>query len=358
MTLHRLEITDFRCIERAQLEFDPNCTLIFGQNGSGKTSLLEAIHVLSCGHTFRTHRLDVLVRQGADSFMSVGTVSGHSTLARIETIGVRGSRTACEAHIGGRRAKGFSELAAALPIQVIDPEVHRLLEDGPKLRRRFLDWGVFHVEPTFIDAWRRYSRALRQRNAALKAVQPRDVVSSWDHELVATGELVAQHRTEYLAALRPIALEYGVDLLRAEIHLEHLKGWGGELGLAAALVDAWPRDVRYKQTTVGPHRADIVVRVDGTLGKDRVSRGQQKLLVAALILAQMSHRVALGFEPGCLLLDDPAAELDGDNLKKLLAIVAKTPAQLIVTSLDLSVIENYFNGRKFHVKQGIVQAML
>ncbi len=355
MALLNLEVRDFRCIEHAELEFDPRCSLIVGDNASGKTSLLEAIYVLSCGHSFRSSRQELLIRHTATSFLTVGRTQSHG---RSAILGVRGYKERSEVRVAGRQVQGFAELATRLPVQVIDPEIHRLLEDGPKERRRYLDWGVFHVEPQFVEIWRRYQRALRQRNAALKAKLPRSDVSVWDGEVIAAGALVAEKRQHYVDSLQRQVGELAGALLGLPVRMEHRAGWNQDDDLGRALDAAWPRDQRYGLTTVGPHRADLVVYVDSSLAKDRISRGQQKLLAAALILAQLSYRVEMGEEPACLLLDDPGAELDVDNLKTLLGEVAKTPAQLVVTSLDLPSVDRYLGGHRFHVKQGHVSRML
>jgi len=355
MALLSLDVKDFRCLEHAELEFDPRCTLIAGDNASGKTSLLEAIHILSCGRSFRTNRHEVLIRHGATCFQTIGRVQTgeHGVI-----LGIQGSRENTEAHIAGRRTRGFSQHASTLPVLVIDPEVHRLLEDGPQERRRFLDWGVFHVEPQFVEIWRRYQRALRQRNAALKSKLPRSSVTIWDDELISAGTAVAELRQRYIDGVQQSIGEVAGGLLELPVRVEHRRGWTEERDMGGALEHTFVRDQRFGVTTVGPHRADLAIYVDGEPAKERISRGQQKLLAAALMLAQLSYRARLGGGPACLLLDDPAAELDVDNLKKLLTEVAKTPAQLVVTSLDVRSIDRYLDGQTFHVKQGRVNRVL
>jgi DNA replication and repair protein RecF len=263
-----------------------------------------------------------------------------------------------EVHLSGRKVSGFASVASYLPVQVIDPEVHRLLEDGPKRRRRFMDWGVFHVEPRFIEAWRRYQRALRQRNAALKAKSPKELVTTWDGELIETGSFVAECRDRYLLALQSALGSTSAALLGHTALLKHRRGWPEGRSLSEAMAESWMRDQRYGMTHTGPHRADVGVEVDGYPAQERVSRGQQKLLAAAMMLAQLSYRATQSGDPACLLLDDPAAELDVDNLKKLLTEIEQTPAQLIVTALDLNLLAPYLNGKRFHVKQGYVEQVL
>ena len=184
MTLRRVQVSDFRCLHSTELSLDPKFTLVSGPNASGKTSLLESIYVLGRGRSFRTRRLDNLIRSGADRFVIFGEVD---LPERRVAVGVEGSGQGMRAKMSGERVASLAELAAVLPVQIIDPEVHRLIEEGPSRRRRFLDWGVFHVEHAFVDRWQRYQQVLRQRNAALKAKQPRGAVSAWDVELVPAG---------------------------------------------------------------------------------------------------------------------------------------------------------------------------
>ena len=169
MSLRRLEVRDFRCIAATDLEFDGRCNLISGANASGKTSLLEAIFFLGRGRSFRTARNETLIRKGADELLLTGRFEAGGS---VRPVGVRYSREGFEARAAGNRIGSLAELATILPVQAIDPEVHRLVEEGPQERRRYLDWGVFHVEPRFVEQWRRYQRALKQRNAALGPRRP------------------------------------------------------------------------------------------------------------------------------------------------------------------------------------------
>jgi len=356
MALKSLEIRDFRCITHAQFEIDPRFTLIVGENASGKTSLLEALFFLSSGRSFRSPQVDSLVRTGASDFMVVGQVEG--TSGATTTLGVRGSKGGSEIRLGGQPARGFAQMATALPVQIIDPEVHRLVEDGPAVRRRFLDWGVFHVEPSFVGAMRRYQRALKQRNAALKIRRPPAEVRLWDTDFVESGLQVTEQRSVYLRNLAPYVRSFGKELLGLEVEVSLHQGWAMEKRIEVALDEAWQRDLQRATTTIGAHRADVAIKVAGIGARDRISRGQQKLLAACLLLAQIQHRSELGGSQTTLLLDDPAAELDVDNLQRLLELVVRIPAQLVVTALDPSRLDLHLPGRSFHVKQGKVTPVL
>src|SRR5262245_17080420 len=166
MSLHWLRIENVRCIAQAELELDTRSNLISGPNASGKTTLLESIFLLGRGRSFRTPRLESLVRSGCGTLRVVGrTLSG----PRTATLGVEAARDGLRARVEGRNVTSLAEMAIALPVQSIDPDVHRLIEGGPAERRRFVDWGVFHVEPQFVGSWRRFQRALKQRNAASRS---------------------------------------------------------------------------------------------------------------------------------------------------------------------------------------------
>jgi DNA replication and repair protein RecF len=354
MPLGTFRAEHFRCLADIELELDPGTNLFIGPNASGKTSVLEAAFFLSRGRSFRSRRREALIMHGKDAFLITG--SSQAPPAPV-ALGVRGSRKATEWHVGGAAAAGIADLAEQFPAQVIDPEVHKLLEEGPGRRRRFLDWGVFHVEHGFLPNWRRYHQALRQRNAALKQDAADDDLAAWEQELAVSGETLARHREAYLFRLASPLARIGTALLDSPIHLVHQRGWDSEQPLLAALASDRRRDRRYKATQVGPQRADVAVQIRDRAAKDHVSRGQQKLVAAALMLAQLEIQEEERPGRSALLLDDPAAELDAGNLARLMALVRNVPAQLWVTSLKPEIAELVGNARVFHVKHGEVRSI-
>jgi len=352
MPLVSLQLERFRCIHEATLGFDSRYNLIVGANASGKTSLLEALYFLGRGRSFRTRRLDRVIQQGQTDFLAVGKVLNPPITTML---GLRGTRGATEIRVAGATASSAAELALHFPPQVIDPDVHKLLEEGPTRRRRFLDWGVFHVEPFFMDAWQRYHRALRQRTAALK-VGEAGGLGAWNAELAIAGELLAERRGAYLDLLGPFVADIGRRLLQMKVELAYQRGWAAGVPYVQALEEGAERDQRYGITHLGPHRADIGVRVDGLAAKERVSRGQQKLLAAGLILAQVALQESYTAGRTALLLDDPAAELDPENLERFVAVVRTLPVQLFVTSLRQDLPGFGVPGAMFHVERGVVRA--
>jgi DNA replication and repair protein RecF len=352
VTLSRVQVTDFRSLHSASLDLDPAFTLITGPNASGKTSLLESIYLLGRGRSFRTRRLEHLIRHGSERFVVFGEVD---SLGRRIPLGVEGSAAGVRARISGERPNSLAELAVALPVQIIDPEVHRLIEEGPSQRRRFLDWGVFHVEQSFVADWQRYQQVLRQRNAALKSRQPRSVVSAWDAEFIQFGQRLTDARARYVGLLVEAAEPIARDLLGMSLALSYRAGWNRERSLAEALESSWPHDLEVGITQVGPHRAELAIRLDGAPVKDRISRGQQKLLAASLLIGQIKLFHVERVQP-TLLLDDPAAELDDQRLARLIATVSSQPVQLIVTTLHGEFPAFGNPGRRFALEQGVVLA--
>jgi DNA replication and repair protein RecF len=194
--LTTIDIEHFRCIRSARLELDPRATGIVGENGSGKTSLLEAIYFLAHGRSFRTNQREKLLPPGADFLRVVGRVE---TPRGSLVAGIEYSEQGTRANLAGQGVSGIAEIAEILPVQVIDPGVHRLIEEGSARRRRLLDWGVFHVKHEFLGVWRRYQRALHQRNAALRANGDDQMIAAWERELSAAGHRVDELRGEYAA---------------------------------------------------------------------------------------------------------------------------------------------------------------
>ncbi|HEV7612069.1 MAG TPA: DNA replication/repair protein RecF [Steroidobacteraceae bacterium] len=346
-----MQVTDFRCLQSAALELDSRFTLISGANASGKTSFLEAIYVLGRGRSFRTRRLEHLIHRGSGRFVVFGEVD---VFGRRVSLGVEGSSTGIRAKLAGAKVGSLAELATLLPVQIIDPEIHRLIEEGPNRRRRFLDWGVFHVEPRFVGEWQRYQQALKQRNAALRSRQSRALTTAWDAEIVRAGEAVSEARSRYVSSLTPHALVIARTLLGMDLSLVYRPGWDRDRTLLEALEQSWGVDQENGATQVGPHRAELNIRLNGLGVKDRISRGQQKLLAAALLIAQIKLFPEDSPVQPSLLLDDPAAELDNERLTALIEEVSSQATQLIVTTLHPEFRGFGAPGKQYRIEGGTV----
>ena len=366
VSLVELAVDDVRCIERAELQFHPGHNLIWGGNGSGKTSLLEAIFLLGRGRSFRTRNSERLIRYGREQLVVFGRTAGSvqsetpSQAGRDplgQALGVQVSRTdGTSARISGANAKSLTELTQAFPVQVIDPGIHKLLEEGGHRRRRWMDWAVFHVERQFGESWLRYTRALKQRNAALRT-QPGQA-GVWDSEVIRLGELIAIARGRFVEGLLPYWKESVVALSGLEPELHYFKGWAQDASLAEALAASRARDESKRITHPGPHRADVHVRLNGRPAREVLSRGQQKLVAVAMTLAQLHLLQDATQTTSTLLLDDPAAELDGDHLRRFIDQVLRLKSQLVLTSLQPELQLFGTPHRMFHVEQGRVQPVV
>jgi DNA replication and repair protein RecF len=351
MSISQLTVTNLRCIEDAELQIPPGLTLVWGGNGSGKTSLLEAVFLLGRGRSFRTRNTERLIRRGQDHLRVIGRVS--APLGGTTAIGVELADEGVTARIGGRGASSLAELSQAFPVQVIEPGVHRLVEEGGYGRRRWMDWAVFHVEPQFVETWTRYTRTLKQRNAALKLDASQAAV--WDLELARLGEAIAESRRRLLEQLEPYWHEAVASLCGLPVELHYLRGWSQEHSLRDALAASRSRDEVRHLTHAGPHRADVAVRLHGKPAREVLSRGQQKLVAVAMTLAQLLLiQSTTGVTP-TLLLDDPAAELDGAHLERFIAQISRLRCQLVVTSLHAESRLFGSPAATFHMDQGRVQ---
>ncbi len=346
--------TDFRCLRKAELRLGPRFNLISGSNASGKTSLLEALAYLGRGKSFRGASVADLTRHGANEFILFGEVDG---VREGLPVGVRNSREGLEVRVGGTSAPGgVAALAEALPLQVIDPDIHNLIAGGPELRRRFLDWVAFHVEQGHLLVWRRFRRVLKQRNAALKAGSSREDIRRWDAQLCELGEQLDGSRRRALASTNESLNFYGQSLLQTELTFEYQSGWSRERSLDEALERGFDRDQQFGATQSGPHRADLAISASARRARRLVSRGQQKLLASAMILAATQTVQSALAKPLLLLLDDPAAELDRDSVVRLMDAVAALGCQVVATSLDPGALTFPETPTVFHVERGVISA--
>ena len=354
MSLQKLDIYHVRNLKQVSLYPAPKINLIYGNNASGKSSLLEAIHLLGRANSFRSTTVKNVIHFTQDNLIVSGKVL--FTTGHVSTLGIQHDGKQLQIRIDEETRHSRSELAYALPLQLIHPKSYQLLDAGPQLRREFMDWGVFNQHTDFLNQWRQFKKALSQRNALLKIRRIKEL-NVWNHELQQYGTIVANYRQQYLSELMPFFLKIAQQFLALEnLELKLIQGWEDEC-LLDKLVEDQEKDLRYGFTHSGPHRADFQLLVESRKVKDFVSRGQLKLLVLSLKLAQVEHLLANGFQSGCVLIDAAVAELDLASRSKLLAFLAAMNVQVFMTATerdefgDLSNIGEY---KMFHVKHGDV----
>lgn len=352
MPVQLFRAENFRCLERIELAADPQYNLVSGANASGKTSLLEALAYLGRGKSFRGAQPGALVRHGQRDFTLFGKVNRNGQTINI---GLRNSRDGLEIRIDGETEPGSAALAEVLPLQVIDPDVHDLVGGSPEHRRRYLDWVAFHVEHDFLGNWRRFRRALRQRNAALKAGGTGS--DAWTAEVVELGGRIDAARRAVVALCAEHLENHAGVLLGGPVGVEYRPGWSAGRSLAEALAAGRERDLQLGSTQEGPHRADLVLSVDEHRARPLVSRGQQKLLACAMVLAATETVQAELGQRMLLLLDDPQAELDRDSLARLLGQVFSLDCQIVATALEPEALEFPRAPARFHVEHGVLERL-
>jgi len=359
-----LRIENFRNLENVEILPGQGLNYFYGENGAGKTSVLEALYLLSRGKSFRTPSSEELIRHQFDSFRLFLEVSHHQVRHRL---GLERSKKHWHARKDGQDVALLSELSRALPIVLMEPNSHTLVSGSPDGRRRFLDWGVFHVEPLFLDVWRQYSRVLKQRNAALRG-RNGDVIDSLDEIIAPLGESLSAFRKVYFEKL---AEEFTQQMASdrpelRDISLRFQPGWKAE-SLAAVLSAGRDRDLEQGISQYGPHRADIVLERGGRPVKAILSRGEQKNVAACLLLSQAVLLKACGQDP-IILLDDLASEFDQRHFEEVLRKALACASQVWVTGIQADIEAGISagaglgsppgNAAVFHVEHGRVSKVV
>ena len=357
--LKRLQIENLRVLRTAMLEPGPGVNIVMGSNSSGKTSLLEAMHLIARGQSFRSHRIRRLLTHGQPTLRVQAIVERPRALPVRLAVHFDREEGRLLLRADGRQLNRASELTAFLPISVMHPDSHHLVESNPQFRRRFLDWGVFHVEHDYLVEWRRYQRALRQRNHSLR--DGRLDPNIWLGELTQAGERIDELRRRYLETFSPrfIGLARRLLGIDADIELSFRQGWKEGRGLLEAFIEGSERDRRLGYTYSGPHRADIQFLVDEVPVQEFISRGQQKLLILALLIAQV-ETFRQQTDTDCLLLvDDLSAELDRASQAAAMECLRDIGTQVVATVLDDIDLDHIqeTGDQVFHVKQGVVSPL-
>lgn len=358
MIIRKLQISNLRNLAQVELAPHPSINILFGENGAGKTSVLEGLAVLSRGRSFRSNKIAQLIGPENDRisvFAELETpVEGKASPSPVR-LGLERSANDWSGRRNGRDLQQLSELAESLAVVAMEPNSHALISGAPDGRRRYLDWGVFHVEPTYLSAWRRYSRALKQRNAALRQGE-RTLLESLDPVLAEAGEAMTGLRKAYTKALS-IHLEALMPELSPRlgvVGVEYRRGWAAGT-LREALAEYRDKDLERGSTHPGPHRADLSITLDGRVVRDTVSRGEQKILATGLVLAQARRQCETGRSP-VLLLDDLASEFDRTHFRAALDVGRQLAIQVWISGVEAPEMEG--DHAMFHVEHGQVRKMV
>ncbi len=356
MTLAHLEVVDLRNI--LAIKFDPllvGFNFIYGPNGSGKTSILEAIYYLSRGRSFRSSAISRIIRRDTHKFRVFAQVrvsEDHDFPVGIE----RPLQGDLKIRIAGKDVHSTAELADLIPVQLINSHCYNLLDAGPSFRRKFLDWGVFYLNPAFLRVWRDYGLALKQRNAALRNHRSPKELDSWSKELASHAVQLNQFRQNYIEQFIPLFITTLASLLNISgLEITYQAGWDESQDFYELLSSNYEKDTQAGHTQFGPHRADLKITINKISAKDILSRGQQKLFVCAMMLAQGALLQSSANKKPIYLIDDLPAELDRVSRSDLMALLSKQETQIFVTAVEQSALSDSLSMvpvKMFHVEHG------
>jgi len=355
MQLGQLHIKNFRNIQDTILDPVHGVNLIIGDNASGKTSLLEAIYYLSHVRSFRTQYVTDLILRQSPYLQLVAHIKNEDN--QIIPFGIRRSRNKSEIRVNKQPVKRVSDIAAQFPVLAIHPDSYKLITGSPSQRRQYLDWGVFHVEHGFFQAWQRFRKALQQRNAALKSKQKFDVCQLWNKEINNTAHYIDQLREQYFLNLSPYLVDLSKQFFEDDsISIEYKRGWPDDTNLIDLLESNLQKERMKGYTYYGPHRAEITIKVNGQSAQTCISRGQQKSLVALMRLAQARQFTESTGRSCVLLYDDLAAELDSKHRQMILSVLSAMNIQLFLTAIEKNQIDlsEWPTKRMFHVEHGAI----
>ncbi|HET8899712.1 MAG TPA: DNA replication/repair protein RecF [Rhodanobacteraceae bacterium] len=357
MHLRRLKISGIRLLQSVALEPGAGFNLLIGANGAGKTSVLEAMYLLSRGRSFRGGGEEALLRRGANSFEIFAEVGNASGGSHRVGLGRRSGRWECR--LDGTVCSGLGELLRHFAMVCFEPGSHELLAGGAQIRRRFLDWGVFHVEQSYLDTWRRYQRALKQRNQLLRTGAREVDLLPWEQELDVLGTAIHSLRMAYLRSFERCVQADATYLLPelGALQVSCRQGWPDGVPLRDALAASRERDLARGHTGVGPHRADWRLVFEQAPEHLHLSRGQEKLAALACLFAQTAVYVECSGDWPVIGLDDLASELDGAHLERVIARLRRCESQIWITGTEKPSQLTGESSVMFHVEHGgITQA--
>lgn len=361
MFISWLALRDLRCYEQLEFDPEPGVNVLVGDNGAGKTTVLEAIGYVGMMKSFRGVSDDALVRSGSDAAVIRAGVGGGATETTVETeIPSEGRRTVL---VNGKRPQRVRDLLASVPIVAFVPDDLDVVKRGPAMRREYLDDLAATLWPQAGADQSEYDRCLRQRNTLLRQDgRSTDLVSLgvWDERLASAGARVMEHRRTVASLLQPHLTDaYRLVGGEGDLRWAYRSTWGSTEAhgldaladaLSLALAERHGKDREVRTTTVGPHRDEPGLRLDGRSTRSRASQGEQRTVALALRIG--AHRLVEDVRDTTpvLLLDDVFSELDADRARRVLSLI---PAgQVFVTTARED--EVPVEGRRWHVTNGDV----
>lgn len=359
MYLHSLKLQGLRNLQSSSISLNDGLNIFYGLNGAGKSSVLEAITLLTSGRSFRTAKLELVLSDDQNAFTLFGVLDAQTKVG----IGYARQTKQRSIKLNGEKINSLSQLSKLYPTQVLSPESYHLIDSGPAERRKFIDWCLFHVEHSYHQHWKNYNLVLSQRNALLKQSAQKmflQQLQHWNQQLCFAETIITQHRVAMLSELQQSFAEVIKSLsvnFCDNFELNYYPGFTGSF--AERLNDSLALDREYGYTRFGPHKADIRIKINGALAKDFLSRGQKKVIVNALYLAQTALLKKLSKKDSLFIIDDFSSELDLENQQLLLdVLMTQNNLQIIISCLQLDSLnwlkKRYNSAHMFHVERGVI----
>ncbi len=365
MFLKALTIEGVRNLRSPELHFDKSLSFLVGANGSGKTSVLEAVSLLCRGQSFRSPNIGTVIRHGKSDLSVWGEVEDEVRGAL--KVAFRKTRTnETEARVNGEDIQRTSKLIEYLPLQIITAESANLVLGAPKARRRYMDWGLVHEHGAYL-AWRReFQRVLRQRNTCLRNVGESGAMhqlDAWDRQLVELGKRIASVQSDYVIAVnaglqRVLPALMGGDEAGFDVSVSYHSGWQEGDDFSEVIRATRQRDVELGRTVAGPHASDIRIQVSSRLASRIVSRGEARALSQALNVAQAEQLQQATGRRSLFLVDELAGELDAKTRARFLSLLESRRYQVLAASAieleEMGDLADKQGCAMFHVEQGQV----
>jgi len=360
MSIEKLTVFDFRNLAPEPIELNDNINFVIGDNGSGKSSLLEAIFYLGHGKSFRTSQVENLFTHNKIKFV----VSARDNKGLQLGVAKNFDTGLTEIRVAGEKHRQLSQLAKNVAVQVITPESFKLFFGGPKQRRRFIDLGLFHVKHSFSDSWKEFSRVLKQRNACLRNKADNETLSYWTQVFCQASVNIAKLRDDYIKELSEELKPWLVLMLpslAADISISYMQGWNSKKSLSDILEQNKEREIKSGFSLYGAQKFDVKFLTGNVIIDNQLSRGQQKLFLLALTFAQAKLIEKVKRVKPILLIDDVGAELDLNSRNLLNQAINELDCQVIITAIDRVAVEPLVpsdnNYKMFHVKHGLISAI-
>ncbi len=353
MKLESLTVRHVRNLTDIHITTNPEVNIIYGENAAGKTAILESIYLLSKARSFRTpHIRDVIQHKQEDLVVSATITQNHRSVKT----GIKKSHKETDIKFAGERVKAVSEQAKNVVVQTAIPDNTLLLTGSPKDRRKWIDWALFHVEHDYLQIWHEYHQALRNRNALLRKLASETEFFVWENKMASTARILGEMWRNYLVCLQQYYEQTAGDHPCGGVVFSIKKGRVSTENYLEDLQSTRQSDLKAGFTQHGPHKVDFEFKSNGKHINTVFSRGQIKLFVTMLSIAQAKLlKKEKGVEP-IVLADDLTAELDKNAVNIILGLLYEDNLQLFLTTTEADTL--HAKGKDFslfHVEHGQVK---